>query len=464
MFLQSWYRSKRRDPLTVLVVVCGLLFFVTALVYVLMRFLPSGDEPHYLVISQTILKYHSLDVMRDYTNGDYRVFYPISLNTQVTLNARGEVLAMHDIGAPILWLLPFWLLGRLGAVLFIAVISVLIVVNIYKFLRTMGIGERYAFLVSLAYGIASPVYLYAHLTFVEPIGAFISIYVFRKVFQKEVRIPDLVIASTLLGILPWIHIRFAIIEIPLFFLLLYRVYRDNKFTRIRPYLLYLVPVVALFLLLEFYDYTIWGTLNPGIDQINNNSIPLARNPLSGMVGIFFDQEYGILLTFPLFLFLLVGVILTVKRRFAFYTLAVLAVSLPYILAFTTLRHWSGGWCPPARFLMTLLPLASFYVAYALEHIDSWLSRGLLWFAFGYGFVYNVLSVLPIQNGFNGETGHNYALHYVGLFGYHLTDLYPSFFQPHQTPLITLWVLLFATLVALVVYSGRAKRTPQSRAQ
>jgi len=266
MFLQSWARSKRRDPLTVLVVVCGLLFFVTALVYVFMHFLPSGDEPHYLVISQTLLKYHSLDVMRDYTNGDYRVFYSAPLNTQVTLNARGEVLAMHDIGAPVLWLLPFWLLGRLGAVLFIAVISVLIVVNIYKFLRTMGIGERYAFLVSLAYGIASPVYLYAHLTFVEPIGAFISLYVLRKVFQKEVHVSDLVIASTLLGILPWIHIRFAIIEIPLFFLLLYRVYRDNKFTRIRPYLLYLVPVVALFLLLEFYDYTIWGTLNPGIDQ------------------------------------------------------------------------------------------------------------------------------------------------------------------------------------------------------
>lgn len=210
-------RFIRSNPIRMLVAICSLLFFITALVYVLVGFLPSGDEPHYLVISQTLLKYHSLDVMRDYTNGDYRSFYPILLNPQVTHNTRGEILAMHDIGAPILWLLPYLLLGRLGAVLFISVISVLIVVNMYKFLLVMGIGERYAFVTSLAYGVASPIYLYAHLTFVEPIGALVGIYVLRKVFQKEISVSDVVISSTLLGILPWVHIRFAVIEVPLFF-------------------------------------------------------------------------------------------------------------------------------------------------------------------------------------------------------------------------------------------------------
>ncbi len=439
-----------------LVVICGLLFFVTALVYVGFRFLPSGDEPHYLVISQTILKYHSLDVMKDYNNGDYRSFYDSLLIPQVTHNTRGQILAMHDIGAPIMWLLPYFILGRLGAVLFISVVSVLIVVNIYKFLLIMGISERYAFVTSLAYGIASPMYLYAHLTFVEPIGALVSIYVLRKVFQEKLSPSDLIIASTLLGILPWTHIRFAVIEIPLFFLLLYRIYRDNKLTRVTPYLYYLAPVTLLFLGLEFYNYTLWGTLNPAIDQVNNNSIPGVRNPLPGMLGIFFDQEYGILLNFPMFLFLIVGVVLAAKKQFMFYTLSVLVISLPYILAFTTLRHWSGGWCPPARFLMTLLPLYSFYVAYALEKIDTKLSRRLLTFAFIYGFVYNVLSILPVQNGFNGETGRNHTLIYIQLFGHHLTDIFPSFFLPNQTGIITAWVLLFAGLAFFIVYSGREK--------
>lgn len=239
--------------------------------------------------------------------------------------------------------------------------------------------------------------------------------------------------------------------------MLYRIFKDNKLKHLTPYLFYIIPVTLLFLGLEVYNYNVWGTLNPGIDQINNNNIPLVRNPLPGMLGIFFDQEYGILLNFPMFLFLIVGVVLAAKKQFAFYTISILVVSLPYIVAFTTLRHWSGGWSPPARFLMTLLPLYSFYVAYALEKIDSKLSRRLLLFSFVYGFLYNVLSILPVRNGFNGETGRNQTLIYLQLFGRHLTDLFPSFFLPNQTGMISIWVLLFATLTFFVLYSDKEKR-------
>lgn len=320
----------------------------------------------------------------------------------------------------------------------------------------MGIGERYAFLVSLAYGIASPIYLYAHLTFVEPIGALVSIYVLRKIHQREVDISELLMSSILLGILPWVHIRFAIIQIPLFLLLLHRIYKDNNYRKIVPYIIYLLPIAVLFFLLELYNYKVWGTLNPGIDQVNNNNIPLVRNPFPGMLGIFLDQEYGILLNFPMFLFLSVGVVLMFKKQFAFYTLSVLLVSVPYILAFSTIRHWSGGWCPPARFFMTLLPLYSLYVAYSLEKIDSKVSRGLLFFSVVYGFLYDVLSLLPVQNGFNGETGRNHTLIYVRAFGHYLTDLFPSFFLPNQIGLIMIWVLIFAMLVVWVLYSDKEK--------
>ena len=37
---------------------------------------PSGDEPHYLIISQAIEKYGSLQVQRIYDNREYSVFYP----------------------------------------------------------------------------------------------------------------------------------------------------------------------------------------------------------------------------------------------------------------------------------------------------------------------------------------------------------------------------------------------------
>jgi len=55
-----------------------------------------GDEPHYLIISQTLLKYHSLDVMQDYRHRDYLQFYDKPLVPHVTHNAYGQLLPLHS--------------------------------------------------------------------------------------------------------------------------------------------------------------------------------------------------------------------------------------------------------------------------------------------------------------------------------------------------------------------------------
>src|SRR6266516_6457438 len=144
VFLHRLRHFIQKHHLILLLVVCSVLYFTTSFWYVQYSSPPSGDEPHYLVISQTLLKYQSLDVMLDYKNGDYRSFYPIHLDPHVTHNERGQLLPLHNIGAPLLWLLPYYFLGRLGAVWFITLVSLLIIFNIYAFLISMKIGKRYA--------------------------------------------------------------------------------------------------------------------------------------------------------------------------------------------------------------------------------------------------------------------------------------------------------------------------------
>src|SRR5438105_8291302 len=178
MFPQTMRQDMQKRQLLLLALISCVVFFTTTFYYVLSS-PPSGDEPHYLVISQTLLKYHSLDVMQDYKNGDYHSFFPMHINPHVTYNERGQLLPFHAIGGPLLWLLPYYFWGRLGAVLFISVLSVLIIFNIYAFLVTMSISKRYALVVSIAFAIGSPLYLYSHLTFIEPISALVCIYVVR---------------------------------------------------------------------------------------------------------------------------------------------------------------------------------------------------------------------------------------------------------------------------------------------
>src|SRR5947209_12285201 len=95
-----------------LIVICCACYFITSFYYVEYSSPPSGDEPHYLVISQTLLTYHSLDVMLDYKHGDYRSFYPIYLSPHVAPNEQRQLLPIHGIGGPVLWLLPYYFLGR----------------------------------------------------------------------------------------------------------------------------------------------------------------------------------------------------------------------------------------------------------------------------------------------------------------------------------------------------------------
>ncbi len=450
--------SIQKYPVLWLAAICSILFFTTSFVDVHTS-RPLGDEPHYLVISQTLLKYHSLDVTLDYTHRDYYAFYPSHLNPHLSPNVYGQLLPLHNIGGPVLWLIPFALFGRLGAMWFMSLVSVLIILNIYKLLLTMHIRHSSAFLVSLAYAIASPLFIYSHLNFIEPIGALLCIYVFRKVLQETVSVSDVFISSVCLGILPWVHARFVLLEMILFFALLFKIYQQNKDKHWKYYLWYLLPVMALFVFIEVYSYKVWGTLNPAINILNDIGAHYkspAVLPFAGLLGIAFDQNYGLLVNFPLFIFLFIGVVLALKKKFLVYNLLILAVSIPYIILFTSFSSWFGGSSPPARFLVVLLPLWAFYLAYALEQINSILSKLVFGGTVAYGFIYSLLTIKDSLNGINNGQG-NHTLVYLQtllhMHRHHLTAYFPSIFLPHQTRLFVAWIGLFVGFSILLIYSN-----------
>lgn len=456
MQLHTLYYFCKKRPLLALALGSGILFCLTALLYVTLGAPASGDEPHYLVISQTLLKYHSLNVMADYTHGDYRSFYPIPLDPHITINARRQVMPLHSIGGPVLWLIPFLLGGRLGVVEFMALITALIVLAIYQFLRTMGISARVAFLVSLGYAIASPLYIYSYRSFIEPLGSLICIYVLWQFFTTQLSRSALLISSTLLGLLPWIHTRFVLLEIPLFLVLLFRIYQKQRLRGYKEYLYYLLPIVLLSLSLEIYSYVAWGTLNPAANQINGNSKPFEVSPFVGLLGVFFDQKHGLLLSFPIGIFGLAGILLSAKRKYLAYHLLLLILAVPYIVAFTSFRHWGGGWSPPARFILVLLPLCSFYIAYALEHTHTLFTRLLFPAALCWGFIFNILVMLPPQYGFEQESGPDSIIAPIHIFDVYLTNYVPTVYKSDQFWLFVVWIALYIAITLLLFFSTRMK--------
>ncbi|HEX7736119.1 MAG TPA: hypothetical protein VF458_14800 [Ktedonobacteraceae bacterium] len=426
---------------------------------------PTGDEPHYLVISQTLWLYHSLDVTLDYSHNDYKVFYrgPLGPLQHTSLNKWGQLLPLHSIGVPVLWVIPFALAGKLGTLMFMSLISVLIVLACYSLLISLGIQRNYAFLTSLGLALASPVWVFSHRNFVEPVAALFCIYIVQVIFKKRLRAWDLIGASLALGILPWVHIRFAQLEIVLACFLVLRVFQDYRLRRLSPYLAAILPVAAMFLAFEAYNYFVWGSLNPAVNQANSGEVPFDVAPWRGLYGLFFDQEYGLLTNFPIFLFLLGGLVLSFKKRFLRFNLLVLFLAVPYIITIAAFHNWDGAISPPARFLMVLVPVFSFYLALALQSARSWIINVIFIIFMGVSMLYEGVSMTLDGGWINWQRGFSpplllisQALHIPLVMGV------PTVMQPikvnenHYSQVfpVTLWLVLLLGLALTVILLNR----------
>ena len=357
----------------------------------------AGDEPHYLIISQALELYHSIDVQRVYDAANYHAFYPWPLPAHIAHGPDGQSFPWHGIGGPVLWLVPFILAGRAGVTTFMIVVSLLIVANVFLLARALGVGTRTAFAAGLTFAVGTPILTYSCLVFVEPIGALGCVYALRLLHTPTLRTRDLLLVSTCLGVLPWVHARFLLFP-PLFLaFLLLRLRRDGA-TRLRV-LAALLPALLLIAGFEVYNLIIWHTLSPAPNQVSIGAVPFQKNPLPGLAGTVMDPGIGVLPNFPIFLLVLPGILLATSRRWWSLHIQIAALVLPYTLIVCTFTFWDGGWAPPARFAAVILPMLSGYVALALQLAPLLIVRGFAVAAAVYAGTLTALAIFTPHGGF-----------------------------------------------------------------
>jgi hypothetical protein len=230
-------------------------------------------------------------------------------------------------------------------------------------------------------------------------------------------------------------------------------YRENGFGHLKRYASFLLPFLVLFLLFEVYNLSVWGTLNPAPNQVNAGKVPFQALPFIGILGIFFDQEFGLFTNFPLFAFALPGILLALKRRYLTLNMLLLLLFVPYILVVTSFDSWAGGWGPPARFILVLTPTLAFYVAYALQRANNIFLNSFFALCTLFAAIIGVAYIWADKSGFNGGHGASLAMVYVQkILQIPLTHYIPSLFLPHQKPLFLAWLagLLALTLITYLL--------------
>ncbi len=334
----------------------------------------GGDEPHYLIISQSLLADRDLDIANNHERREYRSFFPGELRPDfLRRGVHGEIYSIHAPGLPALVLPAYAAYGARGAVLFVAMLAALTALAIFD-LATKVAGATSATITWVATCFTVPFVPHAWLIYPELPGALIVAWAALWLYEPPAAPRALFLHGLALATLPWLHTKFVVFVAAFVCFELVRMW-----PRLKPGLALLLPIAASGVVWMLSFYWMYGEFNPEAPYgTYTRMFVLASNIPRGVLGLLFDQKFGILAFSPVYLLAAAGVWTALRdssnRRYA----AELTLTAVVFTASTTrLYMWWGGSSPPARFLVPIVPLLAPMIAVAASRARGLLARSAL---------------------------------------------------------------------------------------
>ena len=318
--------------------------------------LPTGDEPHYLVITQSLLLDHDLKIENNHLRGDYHAYYGGDLRPDYLRRGTDEqIYSIHAPGLSIIVAPAFTLFGYPGVVVLLALFSAAATGVAWTAVWGTTGDAAASWFGWAAIALSVPFFFQSFIVYPDALGgAIVMAAVVTMLGGTNVSERRLFATGAALAVLPWLHTRFAIAAASLALLILARNTDGGRFLR-RGAALLAVPAVSAVAWFGFF-YAIYGVADPRAPYGGYTQSEIG-NLARGIPGLLFDQQFGLLPNAPVYLCAAAG-FWTLARRAPRFAIELAVIVVPYGVAVAAYFMWWGGFSSPARFLTpVLLPLA-----------------------------------------------------------------------------------------------------------
>jgi hypothetical protein len=366
----------------------------------------SGDEPHYLIITHSLLVDRDLKIENNHALGDYLAFFGGELRPDYLQRGRdGAIYSIHSPGLPLLLLPGYAILGARGAVATICLVAALAATAVYEIALLMG-GPIAALLTWVAIGFTVPFVPHAWMLYPETAAAAVVASVVLWLIKP---LPDRrwiwIVRGAALASLPWLHTKFVVFLLAFVPFIMWRL----RHRRTAAAAMLLPVAISCAGWLAFF-YVLYGSIDPQVPYgTYTNQFVRFENVPRSLLGLFIDQKFGLLIYGPAYLLAVAGAWSMLRDRvWRSLGLAVVVATVPYLVSSSRLYMWWGGSSAPARFLVPILPLLAAPMAAAFSRMDGRLVRTTAAMFIAFGVAIAAIGVALPDRGFLFSAPHGTA--------------------------------------------------------
>jgi hypothetical protein len=338
----------------------------------------ESDEPHYLIIMQSLVFDRDLDLTNQYESEAYREFYPDRLPDIHAIQVGPWQYPIRDLGLPLIASLPFAIGGRAAVVALMSLVGVLLAAQLNLACRDLRIAHRAAFLGTALACATHPILTYTTQIYPELLAALVFVTAARLLRAGRAATPlALAGASFCIGVLPWLSTRAALIAVGVAVVVVYCAARPVSTSAVSAaqrairVAVGALPFLALLATLSLVNLSLFGRFMPGAGYylVSDQQPILTFAPHVGTLGLLFDRTFGLIPRAPVYLVAAIGVVVLWRQA----TPMLAALFLGWLAAFlyvASLAFWWADGGPPSRYLVAGLPFVIVLLAAGIERLES----------------------------------------------------------------------------------------------